>query len=53
LRIIYEDYRGFKICQQGNTYHAIHTEAEFSHLLLSELLNTVDNYVDKTLATKE
>jgi hypothetical protein len=53
LRIIYENYRGFKISKQGNTYFAIHKEARFSHFRLSELLNTVDIYIEKNLTREE
>ncbi|SEB82027.1 hypothetical protein SAMN05443246_2016 [Paenibacillus sp. GP183] len=53
LRIIYENYRGFKITKQGSTYFAIHKEARFSHLRLSELLNTIDSYIEKNLTPEE
>jgi hypothetical protein len=53
LRIIYENYRGFKISKQGNTYYAIHKEARFSHLRLSELLNKVDSYIEKNSTNDE
>jgi hypothetical protein len=48
LRIIYENYRGFTICkQQEKTYKATNKDVVFSHWRLSEVLDTVDNYLEK------
>ncbi|WP_219838090.1 hypothetical protein [Paenibacillus sp. R14(2021)] len=50
MRTIYENYRGFKVYQQTNTYNAVsHHDQEiiFCHWQLIKVLNTIDSYIDK------
>ncbi|NQX65250.1 hypothetical protein HQN90_03815 [Paenibacillus alba] len=47
MRTIYENYRGFKISKQESTYNAIQADGiVFSRWQLSQVLDTVDNYVE-------
>ncbi|OPH58705.1 hypothetical protein BC351_23160 [Paenibacillus ferrarius] len=47
MRTIYENYRGFKISKQDSTYNAIQADGiVFSRWQLSQVLDTVDNYVE-------
>ncbi|SDM85914.1 hypothetical protein SAMN04487897_101278 [Paenibacillus sp. yr247] len=49
MRTIYENYRGFKISKQESTYNAIYSDRIiFSRWQLSQVLDTVDNYVEIT-----
>ncbi len=49
MRTIYENYRGFKISKQESTYNAISSDhIIFSRWQLSQVLDTVDNYVEFT-----
>lgn len=52
MRTVYENYRGFKIYQQENKYQATMDESvTFTHFRLSEVLNTIDSYVDELTET--
>jgi len=46
MRTIYENYRGFTVCQLENKYKATRNEVSFSHRQLIELLNSIDQYVE-------
>lgn len=47
MRTIYENYRGFKISKEESTYNAISSDQViFSRWQLSQVLDTVDQYVD-------
>jgi ribosomal protein L22 len=46
MRTIYENYRGFTVSQNEQRYHATNQEVNISHQKLSEVLNTIDKYVD-------
>ncbi|MEC0231095.1 hypothetical protein [Paenibacillus alba] len=47
MRTIYENYRGFKISKQESIYNAIQADGiVFSRWQLSQVLDTVDNYVE-------
>ncbi|MCY9658578.1 hypothetical protein P5G65_20030 [Paenibacillus chondroitinus] len=47
MRTIYENYRGFKISKEESTYNAISSDhVIFSRWQLSQVLDTVDQYVD-------
>lgn len=49
MRTIYENYRGFIVSQDDKRYQATNQEINISHHKLSEVLNTIDKYVeDKT-----
>ncbi|MGO4275722.1 hypothetical protein AB4Z22_38770 [Paenibacillus sp. TAF58] len=49
MRTIYENYRGFKISKQESAYNAISSDhVVFSRWQLSQVLDTVDHYVDIT-----
>ncbi|WP_165972362.1 hypothetical protein [Paenibacillus piri] len=47
MRTIYENYRGFKVFQNEKSYQASNSEIHFSHQKLSEVLNTIDKYVEQ------
>ncbi|UJF35199.1 hypothetical protein [Paenibacillus hexagrammi] len=46
MRTVYENYRGFKISKEDNTYSAIHNEVIFNQGLLSDVLDHVDHYIE-------
>ncbi|MBM7566355.1 hypothetical protein [Paenibacillus sacheonensis] len=53
MRTIYENYRGFKVFQQTNSYVAIPNKTDddnqdimFRQWQLIEVLNTIDAYIE-------
>ncbi|GGI43742.1 hypothetical protein GCM10008018_03640 [Paenibacillus marchantiophytorum] len=49
MRTIYENYRGFKISKQESIYNAEFSDRiVFSRWQLSQVLDTVDNFVEVT-----
>ncbi|MGG1552611.1 hypothetical protein [Paenibacillus ferrarius] len=52
MRTIYENYRGFKINKDDNSYTAIHSNCIIMNQSpLSQVLDTIDSYIDSQLNT--
>ncbi|MNG21526.1 hypothetical protein D3C84_1059050 [compost metagenome] len=49
MKTIYENYRGFKINKDDDTYNAIHADRIiFAQSPLSQVLDSIDDYIDMT-----
>ncbi|MFD0697275.1 hypothetical protein ACFQZT_24675 [Paenibacillus sp. GCM10027628] len=46
MRTIYDNYRGFKISKLENKYNAVQNDIMFSQWRLSEVLDTIDHYIE-------
>ncbi|WNR46308.1 hypothetical protein [Paenibacillus roseipurpureus] len=52
MKTIYENYRGFKIHKDDSTYKAIQADQiMFAQSPLSEVLDSIDHYIDVTEST--